>query len=274
MRLIRLKSLWLLEIKTGILNWFFHDYTLHYHKKHIAMNNRSNDFQPIIQQSMTEMVEDRIRQYLKEKKLKPGDAIPREVEIAEQLGVSRNVIREALSRFKMLGLIESRKKRGMILTEPNIFNGLERVLDPNLLGEDILIDIFEMRLVLEMGLVDLLFMHRSDEHVAELEEIVSDNQNTGKHSFRLEQEVKFHGKLYEITQNKTLQRFQRLLLPIFQYVIKLESHHNHPQKVGKVNHRQLVDLYKHGDAISFRQGMHEHLLPHFEWIAQYKATKQ
>ena len=213
---------------------------------------------------MTELVEEKIRNYLKDRKLKPGDSIPKETEIAEQLGVSRNVIREALSRFKMLGLIDSRKKRGMILTEPDIFNGLERVLDPNLLGADILIDIFEMRLVLEMGLADLLFAYKSDAHIKDLEMIVSDGEHSGNFSFRLEQEVKFHGKLYEITGNKTLQRFQRLLLPIFQHVIKLESHHNHPQKVGQVNHEQLITLYKEGDAVSFRHGMHQHLKPHFD----------
>lgn len=234
------------------------------------MNEDPNGFRPIIQPSMTELVEEQIRNYLKAKQLKPGDAIPKEMEIAEQLGVSRSVIREAISRFKMLGLIESRKKRGMILTEPDLFNGLERVLDPNLLGKDILIDIFEMRLVLEMGLAELLFTHRTDEAVHALEAIVSDQRHAGDQSFVLQQEVKFHGKLYEITKNKTLLRFQKLLLPIFQYVIKIELHQNHPQQVGKVNHRALVELYKQGDPASFRQGMHAHLLPHYTWIAEYK----
>ncbi len=237
------------------------------------MDPSAHKFQPIVQPSMTELVEDQIRNYLKAMQLKPGDAIPKETEIAEQLGVSRSVIREAISRFKMLGLIESRKKRGMILTEPSLFNGLERVLDPNLLGEDILVDIFEMRLVLEMGLAELLFAYRTDACIAELEEIVSDSQHAGDQSFELQQEVKFHGKLYDITRNKTLQRFQTLLLPVFQHVIQIKLHRNHPRKVGKVNHRGLVELYKNGTPASFRQGMHEHLLPHYDWIAEYKNQR-
>src|SRR3546814_8347074 len=50
-------------------------------------------------------------------------------ELAEALDVSRNVLREALSRLRMLGMIETKKKRGMILAEPDILGGFERVMD-------------------------------------------------------------------------------------------------------------------------------------------------
>lgn len=235
-------------------------------------NNKDNYFEPIVQMSMTEIVEERIREYLKKKKLKPGDSIPKETELAEQLQVSRNVIREALSRFRMLGLIETRKKRGMILTKPDIFNGLERVLDPILLGDKTLIDIFEMRLVLELGLAELLFINKTDEDIKELEAILINKKNESTSIFKVEQEVEFHGKLYKITKNETLLRFQKLLLPIFQYVIDIESHFNHPPDIGKVNHQQLIEILKKGDSVTFRQGMYEHLKPHYEWISNFKKN--
>ncbi|MGB3587180.1 MAG: GntR family transcriptional regulator [Tunicatimonas sp.] len=234
----------------------------------------NHEFKPIVQPSMTELVEEQIRNYLKAKKLKPGDAIPKEMEIAEQLGVSRSVIREAISRFKMLGLIESRKRRGMILTEPDLFKGLERVLDPNLLGQDTLIDIFEMRLVLEMGLAELLFAYRTDQYIAELEKIASKNVSSNQAQFILQQEVKFHGKLYEITHNQSLQRFQKLLLPVFQHIIDVEQRGEFPQIVSQVDHASLVDIYRNGDPNQFRQGMYEHLKPHYYWIAEYKKNQR
>ena len=236
------------------------------------MINKKNDtdLKPIVRQTMAELVEENIREYLKKKNLKPGDPIPKETEMAESLGVSRNVIREALSRFRMLGLVETRKKRGMVLTKPDIFIGLERVLDPNLLGDDVLVDIFEMRLVLEMGLAELLFMHKTEKDIKDLETILKNRRNGGKTTFKLEHEIKFHGKLYQMTQNNTLLRFQKLLYPIFQYVTDVESHFDHPPKVGSVDHFELVEILKKGDPLSFRQGMYEHLKPHFEWIEEYK----
>lgn len=234
------------------------------------MPKKAADFEPIVQISMTEVVEERIREYLKNKKLRPGDAIPGESELAEKLKVSRNVIREALSRFRMLGLIEARKKRGMILTRPDIFSGLERVLDPNLLGEDTVKDIFGMRLVIEMGMAELLFMHKTDEDIAVLEEMVKKKRYNGNAAFKLEHEVAFHGKLYELTGNDTLHRFQKLLLPIFQYVIDVESHSSPRPKAGTVDHQELVEILKKGNPSKFRKGMYEHLKPHFEWINKPK----
>jgi GntR family transcriptional regulator, transcriptional repressor for pyruvate dehydrogenase complex len=232
------------------------------------------DFEPIITVTRAELVEERIRAYLKKKKLKPGDPIPKETELAESLGVSRNVIREALSRFRMLGLIESRKKRGMILTKPDIMNGFERVLDPNLLDPATLVDIFEMRLVLEMGMAELIFLKKTSKDIAELEKIVSKSPGQNDVYFKLEHEVEFHSKLYEITGNETLHRFQRLLLPIFQFVIEEEAHQKQPPKTGKVDHRQLVEIIKTGTPMEFRQSMYSHLEPHFEWIALKKKDKK
>lgn len=232
------------------------------------------DFEPIITVTRAELVEERIREYLKKKKLKPGDPIPKETELAESLGVSRNVIREALSRFRMLGLIESRKKRGMILTKPDIMNGFERVLDPNLLDLDTLVDIFEMRLVLEMGLAELIYLKKTPQDIVDLEKIVSKSPGQNDVHFKLEHEVEFHSKLYEITGNKTLLRFQRLLLPIFQFVTEEEAHQKKPSKKGKVDHKQLVEIIKAGSPLEFRQGMYSHLEPHFEWIGLRKQAEK
>ena len=73
------------------------------------------DLMPIVSTTMADQVEERLREYITNKAFKPGDAIPKEIELAEALGVSRNVVREALSRLRMLGMIETKKRRGMVL---------------------------------------------------------------------------------------------------------------------------------------------------------------
>ena len=95
--------------------------------KQIELNK---DLGRVSSDTMADVVESRLRDYFKKKSFKPGDALPKELELAEALGVSRNVVREALSRLRMLGMIESRKKRGMILSSPDILGAFERVLDP------------------------------------------------------------------------------------------------------------------------------------------------
>lgn len=224
----------------------------------MSILSTTHDLEPILNKTMADIVEARLREYIRNKNYKPGDSLPTEMELAEGLGVSRNVVREALSRLRMLGIIETRKKRGMVITQPDILGSFEKVLDPIMIDETTMRDIFELRLVLEMGLPDLLFPRLTDAHVAELEKIAREEQATD--NFRIQNEIAFHGKLYEITGNNTLKRFQTLLLPIFAYVITLEEK---PTR-GKISHGGLVELLKTGNKEAFRQGMLEHLRPHFD----------
>ena len=122
--------------------------------------------------TLVDQVEDKLLNYLKEKDIRTGDSIPNELELAAALGVARSVLREALSRLKMMGMIETRTRRGMILTEPTILGGMERVVDPRILGEEALFDILGFRIALEIGICSDIFRNITPEDISELEEIV------------------------------------------------------------------------------------------------------
>jgi len=208
--------------------------------------------------TMADVVEAQLRAYLKKMSFKPGDALPKETELADALGVSRNVLREALSRLRMLGMIETRKRRGMVLVSPDILQAFERVLDPPIIDDATLEDIFELRLVIEMGLADLLFARMQPNDIHELETI-AENEIVHK-SFQIKNEIAFHGKLYDMTGNATLKRFQIMLLPVFAYV----TTHVDKHISGKVDHKGLVETLKKGSKEDFKKAMYEHLKPHFE----------
>jgi GntR family transcriptional regulator, transcriptional repressor for pyruvate dehydrogenase complex len=233
----------------------------------MQVNGLINDLKKIDHQSMADVVESRIREYLKKKAFKPGDSLPKEIELAESLGVSRNVVREALSRLRMLGIIESKRKSGMVLANLDIIGSFAKVLDPMFIDENTLKDIFELRLTLEMGLADLLYMRKKKEDVDELYQIaINQKDTTGPPKFRIKNEIAFHGKIYQMTGNDTLHHFQGLLLPIFGYLVTLEK----VPIAGKVSHLDLVELLKNGTKEEFRQGMYLHLEHHFEKVKALK----
>jgi DNA-binding FadR family transcriptional regulator len=66
-------------------------------------------FQPIHVRRTFEEICERIREQLALGVLKPGDKLPRERDLAEQFGVSRNVLREALRSLEMAGLLRLQK---------------------------------------------------------------------------------------------------------------------------------------------------------------------
>jgi DNA-binding FadR family transcriptional regulator len=229
------------------------------------LNENMFKLQPIVSLSMTDQVENQLLDYIVKRAIKPGDSIPKETELAQGLGVSRNVVREALSRLRMLGLIESRKKRGMILTQPDVMKGLERILHPTILDTEVRKELFELRLVLEVGLGDLLFERKTEAHLKKLSSIVEREQKATTQIERVRCEVDFHATLYEMAGNETLKKFQTILMPVFEYVVEYESKLSHTS-TGSVTHADLVKILHGDNREEFPNAMRKHLLPHFEHL--------
>ena len=220
----------------------------------------------IYNQSVTlvDQVEDKLLNYFKNNDLRTGDPIPNELELAATLGVARNVLREALSRLKMMGMIESRTRRGMILTEPSILGGMKRVVDPRILSEESLFDILGFRIALEIGICSDLFRNITSEDIAELEEIVKMGVMFENNEYAPVSEFTFHEKLYEITGNRTISEFQGIIHPVMVFVKDkfkdlLEPINIEMKEKGEiVTHEDLLEFIKKKDEEGFRRALEKH----------------
>jgi len=214
--------------------------------------------------SLVDKVEMNLIDFFIQKELSPGDLIPKELELANVMGVSRTVIRESLNRLKTMGLIESIKHKGTVIKSPDLSGILQKSMIPNILDHSTLKDIFEMRLVIEVGMADLVVERATDREIEELSGIVRNEISPSDDIlFDVEYEISFHGKLYEITENETLKGFQQLLLPVFSYVYSSDLINKQPVNKRYVSHKELVEILRKRDADQFRQAMRKHLENHF-----------
>jgi len=221
-------------------------------------------FQPLDTSSLVDKVEANLVQLLRDRKLKVGDTIPTELDLSKTLGVSRTVTREAILRLRMMGLIETKKKKGSVITSPDIFGIMSKTMNPHVLDQETLKGIFEIRLALEIGMADFLFQRITPEDITELRQIVENEPDTAQnYLFQIEHEIVFHGKLYEITGNETLITFQRMLLPVFDYVHNSGLLKKQGQIHKFVSHKGLVDILENGSPELFRNAMRNHLENHF-----------
>ncbi len=229
------------------------------------MNDQSAEtFSQLDTSSLVDKVETQLVQLLVDRKLKVGDSIPPEIELSKALGVSRTVTREALLRLRMMGLIETKKKKGSVITSPDIFEIMSKSMNPHILDQNTLKEIFELRLVLEIGMADLLFLRITPQDIEDLKAIVANEPDTAKdHIFNIDHEIIFHGKLYEIAGNETLKKFQRMLLPVFDYVHNSGLLKKQVFTTRFVSHKGLVDILENGSPELFRNGMRNHLENHF-----------
>ena len=217
----------------------------------------------INKQTLTDQVEEKIRQAIISSQLRPGDKLPGELEFAEQLGVSRNIVREAISRLRMLGVVESRKKRGLLLTEPDIFKGLESVIELPVLSAKTINELYELRAYMELGIAPQVIERISPQDLQSLEEIVhEEEQNPRDYHASIRCDILFHSKLYSITENAILQKFQALLKP------HMENRQNlfDPDRFSNPEHkthRDLLESLRKGNVDDFMKVMNEHLHPSF-----------
>lgn len=80
---------------------------------------------------LSEQLADALVVSIREGQLKPGQRLPTEAALVERFGVSRTVVREALSRLKTLGLLESRQGSGAFIRQPDRREAERLVLTPD-----------------------------------------------------------------------------------------------------------------------------------------------
>ncbi|HPE75253.1 MAG TPA: FCD domain-containing protein [Draconibacterium sp.] len=227
--------------------------------------NNETLFSAVDTSSLVDKVEINLLNFFESNKLQPGDLIPKEIELASAMKVSRTVIRESLNRLKTMGIVESVKHKGTIIKSPDFSSLLQKSMIPRILDNTTLKDIFELRLVLEIGMADLILKNVTPEDIRELEEIVEKEPELSEDVlFEINHEILFHGKLYEITKNKTLKNFQHILLPVFNYAYDSGLINRPISKKKYVSHIGLIEVLKTGDADKFRKAMRKHLENHFE----------
>ena len=82
----------------------------------MARNEQHNKlFSPIKTSKLSDEVYNQIVSLISSGKLKPGDKIPSERDLAADLGISRQSIREAINRAEVMGLIEVRQGEGSFI---------------------------------------------------------------------------------------------------------------------------------------------------------------
>ena len=215
---------------------------------------------------LVDEIEKKLLNYFKSNNIKIGDIIPKELELVEILGVSRTVVREALSRLRTQGLLETKRRKGTVLKNPDISVVLKKSMIPHLMNEDTLKDYFEMRLSLEVGMADLIMHRKTQKDIEDLREILKKEPFGSNRMFNTDYEIEFHGKLYSITRNDSMMNFQKLLLPLFDYVHNSGMLESYVSTDKFVTHAEIVDIIEKGNANQLRLALRNHLDTHFQRI--------
>jgi GntR family transcriptional repressor for pyruvate dehydrogenase complex len=220
-------------------------------------------FTPVAGGRVSGEIVQQIKAAIRDGRLAPGDQLPPERELTQQLGVSRVSVRDALRMLEAHGLVEVRvgARGGAFITTPAPRLVGEGIGDMLMLAEVSPADITETRMVFELGVVELACARATDDDLRELDAICDRADAllaAGEYDPALSAE--FHTRLAHSTHNRALALFAESLQgPLAGSLRAARNVDPQTGRRGALEHRALVDAIRARDAAGARTIMAEHL---------------
>jgi GntR family transcriptional repressor for pyruvate dehydrogenase complex len=155
--------------------------------------------------SLTDEAIEKIKGMIVAGELHPGDRLPKEPELAERLGLSRNSLREAVRALSLVRVLDVRQGDGTYVTslEPDLLlDAMKFVLDFH--RDTTLLQLFEVRRILEPAAVAIATLRMTDADVARLREILSTTTLESSIEDFVNTDIAFHKHLNAGSGNQVL----------------------------------------------------------------------
>ncbi len=201
-----------------------------------------------------------------------GSKLPPEMALAESLGVSRPVVREALARLKADGRIETRQGSGAVVADRNKIaafrfakSGGVGTTEPEADAADIAErEMLELRQIVESGAAELAAKRRTDADVAAIHAAVDAMDGAlEKKSDGSDVDDAFHNAIAAATHNAQLTKFVEFVGAQFSASRKATwdktGYGVGITEVGQDDHRAILKAIDGGDAAKAKRLSHAHV---------------
>jgi GntR family transcriptional regulator, transcriptional repressor for pyruvate dehydrogenase complex len=172
------------------------------------MNEKVTKFLPIIQSRVSDKVAGQILKMVKSGTLKPGEQLPSERELSNQLNVSRNAIREAIRLLEAQGFLEVRQGIGTFVLKSTGIDGFSERWHKWLIeNKQQVLNLLQVRCALEPLAASLAAKYATKEKIQAMKEVLVqiDNDIEGENIERaIDGDVEFHKLISDCSNNSLL----------------------------------------------------------------------
>jgi len=225
---------------------------------------------PIQRSRLYESAVDQIRSLILADNYKPGDRLPSERELAEQLSIGRPSVREALRILGAMGLIEIRVGNGTYVRDvtllPYIESLVAHISSRLKVREENILKLWDVRKILEAGNVRLACFRMTPGRLDKMAQCVQEMEKhiKNREAF-VSTGVQFHREIAEATDNEILimlwNNVWDMILRSDLYRRRSSAHfrmrHSPPQSLE--DHRRIFRALSRGDQAESLRAMEEHL---------------
>ena len=198
--------------------------------------------------------------------LRAGDKLPSESQLAESLQVSTRAIREAYSTLRTLGVVEIKHGKGIFLAENSLDYFLESLSTSlKFTFSDtgtLLIELTDVRLLVEAGLVSVFTHSCGEQDIAALDEIV-EQMAVYYRDGRIEQfneaDFSFHNYIVNTSGNRIVRSLYFHLQNLLHQSIEVTQLYGGSEQQCLNDHQGILDAIRKRDSESAKTRMEEHL---------------
>jgi len=219
-----------------------------------------SELEPVRKTRIYEEVAAQIQRLIADGRLRPGDRLPPERELAERFGVSRTSVRDAIRVLELIGLVEPRQGEGTVvrdLSPDSLVNPLASLLTRN---RALLADLLDVRKMIEPALAARAAVHASEEDLAALDRIVArQREKIRQGELAIEEDSEFHNTIATAAKNRVVLRVLDVLMDLLR-----ESREHSLQVAGRLQrsldgHRRILDAIRRRDPAAAEAAMRQHL---------------
>jgi GntR family transcriptional repressor for pyruvate dehydrogenase complex len=223
-------------------------------------DDRAMDLAPIKSTRIYEEIVRQVKQMITEGRLKSGDQLPPERDLAEKFVVSRTSVREALRALESLGLIEIRPGEGTFVRKVSI----DALVEPLALlltsHREAIAELFEARRLLEPALAALAAARATRDEIQEMERILEEQaEEIAAGKTGLAQDAAFHTAIGAAAHNRAITRIAHAIMDLLTQ--SREEALNTPGRPTRSHqdHRRILAAITARDERAARQAMLEHV---------------
>jgi GntR family transcriptional regulator, transcriptional repressor for pyruvate dehydrogenase complex len=226
------------------------------------------EFSPIKTKRLYEEIVEQIKQLITDGRLKPGDRLLAERELAEQFQVSRASVREAIRTLEMLGVIDIRPGEGTFVRGTETDDIIRPLAMFLAVERSSLLDMFEMRRIFETATASLAAERASEEeldHIESMLEKMRERLNVLDPEKGEEFDAAFHYAVAEATHNSLLTKLFKTVSEEFakaNSVARRQLYHDNIQNAQKIidQHSEILEAIRSRSPKAAGEAMLAHLI--------------
>lgn len=228
------------------------------------MSSVSSFLTPVHGGRMSGEIVGQVIELIRSGRIEPGDRLPPERELATTFGVSRVTVRDALRVLEVMGLVDIRvgSAGGAYVTMPSttvIGEGLANLLMMRSFEPE---QIAEARLVLELGVLDLVASRITEDDITELRELCAISRaKLEAGEYDTAQSLQFHSRLAHAAHNPAIGMLSESFSgPLSMAAVRAKDVRPDGHRRTVEEHEGIVEALASGDHAGARRILVTHLL--------------